>query len=495
LDETQAALIATRAPIYQMGGSLVHPVRGQTQPTSTFENPRSSGRLSANPIGKHRLREYFLSAAAYVKIVSDDGKPKKVPFNPPLSFAEHLLGRGDAWTFPVLTGIVTSPTLRSDGSVVAKDGYDAQSGLIVDLQGMDFPPVPAIPSWDEARSALDALAQTLSEFPFVADEDGDSPSGTRPSQSRSVALAMLITAVARPAFRTAPIFGISAPTMATGKSLLADIPALILTGRSATKMSQGATQEEDEKRLLAVLLQGDQVVVIDNVARPIRGDAICTILTEDSWRCRMLGRSEMREVQTRTLFIATGNNLAFHEDISSRAILVSLDAETERPDERTFRCDVRSYVPANRMTLAAAALTVLRAYIAAGRPPIEGMKPSRFTEWDVVRAALIWLGEPDPWGTNAKVSSNDGTRTDHVDLMVSIKDVFGIGKWLSATQIIDASKTDDPAAKQLDAALNAIYPRSACLIPDRRLPSATEGLLNVWNVGGSRHATTMRLAL
>jgi len=79
--------------------------------------------------------------------------------------------------------------------------------------------------------------------------------------------------------------------------------------------------------------------------------------------------------------------------------------------------------------------------------------------------------------------------------MVSIKDVFGIGKWLSATQIIDASKTDDPAAKQLDAALNAIYPRSACLIPDRRLPSATEGLLNVWNVGGSRHATTMRLAL
>lgn len=34
------------------------------------------------------------------------------------------------------------------------------------------------------------------------------------------------------------------------------IPAMIVTGRRATKMSQGAAEEEDEKRLLSVLMQG-----------------------------------------------------------------------------------------------------------------------------------------------------------------------------------------------------------------------------------------------
>ncbi len=323
LDEAEAALIRSGLPVYQMGDRLVQVVTVPRASDTDDAVRRAAGSLVIAPLPKHRLLEHFLSTARFVKVSRDkDGNTKEVPYAPPLHFAETYVARRGAWRLPVLTGIATTPTMRADGSVVAADGYDPVSGLIIDTQGVAFPPVPEVPSREEGRAALDALIDVIGEFPFVGDDDeGGVPGGDRPSQSRSVALAMIVTAVARPMFSAAPMFGISAPTMATGKSLLADVPAMIVTGRRATKMSQGSGEEEDEKRLLSVLLQGDPVNVIDNIARPIEGDALCTILTEETWRCRILGRSEMREVGTRALFIATGNNLSFRNDMASRAVL------------------------------------------------------------------------------------------------------------------------------------------------------------------------------
>lgn len=364
LNEAEAAMIKSDVHIYSMGDRLVQPIRLDAERADSDNVRRAAGSLVIAGISKHRLLEHMLTSADFLKRTRDrKGNVIEAPFAPKIAFAEHYIGRAGAWRLPVLAGIATAPTMRQDGSIVWEDGYDPASRIIVDTQGVAFPPVPIAPTRGEARTALDTLIDLISEFPFVSDDDSASPSGTAPSQSRSVALAMILTAVARPAFRSAPMFGISAPTMATGKSLLADIPAMIVTGRRATKMSQGASEEEDEKRLLSVLMRGDPINVIDNIARPVSGDAICTILTEETWRCRILTRSEMRDVPTKAVFIATGNNLAFREDMSSRAVLVSLDAEVENPGEREFRRDLKSYVPEHRAELAVAALTALRGYI------------------------------------------------------------------------------------------------------------------------------------
>lgn len=459
LDEAESALIDSGLPLYQMADRLVQVVKVPRAGSDDDAVRRPSGSLVIAHLPKHRLHEHFSATARFVKVRSDkDGNTKFIPFAPPLQFAETYVARRGAWRLPVLTGIATTPTMRTDGSVVAADGYDMPSGLIIDTQGVAFPSVPSTPSADDARAALAALIDVLSEFPFVSDHEGSAPGGDQPSQSRSVALAMIITAVARPMFNAAPMFGISAPTMATGKSLLADVPAMIVTGRRATKMSQGANEEEDEKRLLSVLMQGDPVNVIDNIARPIEGDALCTILTEETWRCRLLGRSEMRDVGTRALFIATGNNLSFRNDMASRAVLASLDAELENPGERVFRRDLKSYVPQHRAELAVAALTVLRAYIAAGRPKIAGMAASRFEDWAIVRAALVWLGEPDPWATNARVSVGDEARAEHHDLMLCIAAAFGNGQFLATTDIIERAQGPDPAAQNLHQALATALP-------------------------------------
>jgi hypothetical protein len=79
---------------------------------------------------------------------------------------------------------------------------------------------------------------------------------------------------------------------------------MILTGRRAIPVSQGATEEEDEKRLLSILMRSDPVVLIDNINRPLQGDSLCTILTEPTWQCRRLGYSEEVHVRTNALFTA-----------------------------------------------------------------------------------------------------------------------------------------------------------------------------------------------
>ena len=438
LDEAEAALLHSGIPLYQMGGRLVRSVRLDAPGEDEHKVRRDNGALVICDVTDHLLLEYLIQSADFVRMSRDaKGNPVDNPYAPPLKFAKHYAARVGTWRLPVLAGVSTIPTMRPDGTLISANGYDPVSRLIIDTQGIAFPTIPEVLTRDDALAALEIVIKPLSEFPFVLEDEDELPGGNQPSMSRSAAIAMILTAVARPALRSAPIFGLSAPTMETGKSLLADVPAMMVTGRRATKMSQGANEEEDEKRMLSVLMRGDPVVVIDNITRDVTGDALCSIITEESWRGRYLGRNEMVEVSTKALFIANGNNLVFREDMAVRAVLVNLDARMERPGERAFNRDLKEWVPQHRADLVTAALTILRAYVVAGRPPQHGMKRSRFEDWDFIRSALLWLDQPDPWTTQLRIASNDSSRGDLISLMAAIKDAFGIGRPVSVTGIIE----------------------------------------------------------
>jgi hypothetical protein len=104
---------------------------------------------------------------------------------------------------------------------------------------------------------------------------------------------------------------------------------------------------------------------------------------------------------------ATGNNLTLIGDMTRRALRSSLDPGVERPELRTFDRDPVAVVKAARGDYVAAALTVLRAFHVAGRPP-QASPLGSFTEWSRwVRDALIWLGEADPCATMDEVRGAD----------------------------------------------------------------------------------------
>jgi hypothetical protein len=139
-----------------------------------------------------------------------------------------------------------------------------------------------------------------------------------------------------------------------------------------------------------VLFAGDPVIHIDNCERPISGDFLCSMLTQEVVQARILGLSERRVLPSTALVLASGNNLTFAGDATRRAVVCRLDAEVERPDARVFDFDCHAEVLAARPELVVAGLTILRAYHRAGRTA--KLTPmGSFTDWEWIRGALVWL--------------------------------------------------------------------------------------------------------
>ena len=81
-----------------------------------------------------------------------------------------------------------------------------------------------------------------------------------------------------------------------------------------------------------------------------------------------------------------------------------------------------------------AGLTVLRAFVVAGRPGLDKLTPfGRFEDWsNLVRGALVWLGEPDPAKTWF-IAVDDPERGDLALLMQAIVDNVGDDPFTAAT--------------------------------------------------------------
>jgi len=104
-----------------------------------------------------------------------------------------------------------------------------------------------------------------------------------------------------------------------------------------------------------------------------------------------------------------------------RGLVCNLEALDERPELRVFQKDALELAADNRSTYVAAALTIVRAYIAAGSPAVCPPFGS-YSAWStMVRSPLVWLGEPDP------VISMEGLRDEDIEL-ANIREFFGL--WL-----------------------------------------------------------------
>lgn len=173
-------------------------------------------------------------------------------------------------------------------------------------------------------------------------------------------------------------------------------------------MSHVRDHNEEKKRLLSVLMEGDPIIAVDNIGEPWGSDAMAAILTAETYKDRMLGLNSVITVPTTATWIATGNNLSFCGDLSTRVLVARLDPRCERPEDRSFDRDLLAWVPEHRAELVAACLTILGSYVAARSPDL-GLRPfGRFEDWSaLVRAALVWLGQPDPCQARAHTEGSD----------------------------------------------------------------------------------------
>ncbi len=391
VDETEAALLAAKVPIYQRGGMLVRPVR---VPGGVYNGIRRSvGSIVIKPVDQTWIAEVATRICKFAKW--DARKDDYKCIDCPRSLAETLIARGE-WRFPPLAGVIEAPLMRPDGTILNEPGFDDRTCLLFEPGAQRFGQIRDRPSRVDAERARDLLLDLLRGFPFVSAADP------------SVALAAVLTALQRRVLPSAPMIAFSAPEAGTGKSLLADVVAMIATGRRASVISLGKSPEEAEKRLGSALLQGDAIISLDNIERPLGGELLCQVLTQGAVKVRPLGVSCLIDAPTTVTIFCTGNNLALEGDITRRALLCLLDAKVEHPERRSFDINLHEEVPRRRGELVAAALTILRAYHVAGRPRQDIDPLGGFEAWsDLIRSALVWLGMPDPCKSLEKVRATD----------------------------------------------------------------------------------------
>ena len=340
--------------------------------------------------------------------------------------ADTLLAREGHWQFPVLTGFLEAPILTLDGRVIRDTGYDAASGLYLTTR-FDMAPMDEVPA-QQAQEAADRLAEIVSTFPFVSESD------------RAGALAMMMTAVMRRVLPTAPFGAISASTPATGKSLLADVISVIATGRRGSAMALGNEHAELEKRVDAALLDGDPLVVIDNIDRAVRSDVLCQVATQTSKTVRVLGYSRKVESPTNVCWLLTGNNLTVLGDLTRRVVMIALEAEIERPEEREFDRDAIDYAHAVREQAVRDCIAVSLGYIQAGEPGVGVVPYGSFESWDrMVRRPLVWAGFPDPLHRARELREEDHEFLGMRALMEEIERLYG-KEGRTAAEIMDAAR-------------------------------------------------------
>ena len=249
--------------------------------------------------------------------------------------------------------------------------------------------------------ALAALKELFAEFSFK-----------RRALDLSVALSGLLTALLRGSLPTSPVYLVRADTPGTGKSYLVDLIATVATGGLCPVITALRNEEETEKRIGAVLLSGSAIVSLDNMTHDLEGELLCQVTERPMVRIRILGRSEMPLVEVHTALFATGNNVGFAGDMVRRGLVIDLEALSERPEMRHFQRKVLEEMPADRAAYVAAALTVVRAYLAAGAPKVCGPFGS-YAAWStMVRSPLVWLGEPDPVASMEEIREEDAELTN-----------------------------------------------------------------------------------
>ena len=146
----------------------------------------------------------------------------------------------------------------------------------------------------------------------------------------------------------------------------------------------------------------------------------------------------------RTLSPSPANNVRPVGDLTRRTLTCDLDPKMERPEQRHFQGDPVKTVMGDRGKYLSACLIIPRAYLLAGMPgvlpPLNG-----FVDWsNLVRSALVWLGQEDPVDCLNAVYDDDPGKQALRAVVEAWKAAVGLDVKLTAKELVDKADNFDP---------------------------------------------------
>ena len=194
---------ANQLEVFVRGGVLVQVIKS--------DDLGDKGQLAIRDLPPGIIRERITQACSLMIEKETDDDLRVVATRPPRWLIEAVYRRGnyDGKVRP-LSGIIESPTIRVDGSLIQSPGYDPQTGLIY-RPSVAFPRVGENPSREEASASLVRLREVLTDFPMLDDSDA------------SAWVALVLSMIGRPCIAGyVPLFGVTANVRGAGKSLLVE---------------------------------------------------------------------------------------------------------------------------------------------------------------------------------------------------------------------------------------------------------------------------------
>jgi len=426
------AVLQYHSDIYFQGERLVRIVPNRLKAVSGSRNYP----LEVQSITAANLQEILCGEFVFLKINADS---VTVTY-PPTPIVKGLLERAKFPSLRHIRGLTQVPVIRQDGTVLQDPGWDAKTELLYQPQH-EFPRVPDFPTQDEVKAALDLLLDVVSDFPFENDF------------GRAVYLSTVLTVVGRFAFQgCVPMVLIDANTPGVGKTKLADTIGIITTGQPLPRATQMEKNWEERKQITSILLKGERLLLIDNIGSRFGNPVLDALLTSEIWQDRLNNTSVQVTLPNLLQVIATGNNLQLKADTVRRCLRLQLHTSVEHPEARTefYHPDLEAWVAQQQPHLLIAALTLLRAFVVAGKPKQDLVTLGSFAGWsELVQAAVKWAYHVDPGEARVKAE-------DEMDLDKEIleKLIRGWSRLVPQGAAISCRRLMEAAAKSGEAGID-----------------------------------------
>jgi hypothetical protein len=257
--------------------------------------------------------------------------------------ADSLLHIPD--TIPVIERIVSMPVFSSAGKLLT-NGYHASERVLV-----QSPINPTAMPIDDAKALLWELFQ---DFPFATQADYANTIG------------YLLLPFIRSMCGATPLHLIDAAQRGTGKGLLNDIIHSIW-GVENEVGGLPLMEEEQRKAITSRLASAPLSIAFDDVSL-LQGHALQRAITARVWTDRLLGGNKNITVPVQCIWSATGNNTTLAGDMVRRVVLIRLESQHERPEDRTdtkrSESELRLWAIQNRTTFVSACVSLIQHGIA-----------------------------------------------------------------------------------------------------------------------------------
>jgi hypothetical protein len=405
------------------------------------------GSLRFAPVAEHRLRvivDRHAKLAKWTKTMEGDIVRVFVACS-----RDHaglvLAAAGASEAIPELRLLVHHPVYVA-GFVLAAPGWNEESGVYYDepeaLAGLT----------PRAEDAALVLRDLVIDF-CIKDE-----------ASRQNVFGAMVTIVVRAAIAgKVPFTLVMAPLERSGKGKLADtaIGEAVL-GHAIAPMQAGRTEEEREKRITSLLIQGETVVHLDNlpIGEVLDSPALASLATSwPLWRGRLLGVSRVPLLANNLIVLLSGNNPKTTGEIAKRVVPIALQPMDAHPENRKdfLHPDAEGYARSRRRAVLEAILGIVEAWKAAGRPPAPHARTmGGFERWAEVVGGILahaglvewmanyraWVHVADEWIGDAENLIETWARL-HGVRPVQAKDVLAMIRELGIFQSVTAKATEE----------------------------------------------------